>query len=113
MWATGASRRRRLNWRRFPPSDQREELANIDCLTCHQEVYKRFPDWVLPDDPNFAGGESYGFEDLVLENVALDASGNLIPSVGSTVTRTGFAGIPNVDLTRSTSGSVRLGRRAA
>jgi len=21
------------------------QLANIDCLTCHQEAYKRFPDW--------------------------------------------------------------------
>ena len=55
----------------------REELANIDCLTCHQEIYKRFPDWVLPGDPNFAGGESYGFSTLVLENVCLDGSGQL------------------------------------
>ncbi len=83
----------------LPALGQREELANIDCLTCHQEVYKRFPDWVLPGDPNFVGGEGYGFEDLVLENVTTDASGNLVPSVGSTVTRSGFAGIPLVDLT--------------
>ena len=95
----------------LPALGQLEELANIDCLTCHQEVYKRFPDWVLPSDPNFVGGESYGFSTLVIDNVCLDASGLLADpyKVGTvcvtpsappySVERTGFAGIPNVDST--------------
>ncbi|HET9701059.1 MAG TPA: Calx-beta domain-containing protein [Burkholderiales bacterium] len=67
---------------------QRDELANIDCLTCHQQAYKRFPDWTS------AGA---GFSDLTLLNVTLDASGNLTPASGQSVTRTGLSGIPNVD----------------
>jgi len=67
---------------------QLQELANIDCLTCHQQTYKRFPDWT-------AGGA--GFTDLTLLNVALDSNGLLIPAPGQSVTRTGLAGIPNVD----------------
>jgi hypothetical protein len=70
-------------------NNQRLELANIDCLTCHQQVYKRFPDWTATSE---------GFSDLVLENVALAADGtSLVASAGSSVTRTGFAGIPNVN----------------
>ena len=26
-------------------TEENTQLANIDCLMCHQEVYKRFPDW--------------------------------------------------------------------
>ena len=77
------------------PDAQESQLANIDCLTCHQEVYKRFPD-----------GE-YGFEDLVLENLQLDGNGKLVrkdctngtPSKDCTVTRTGAQGIPLVSAT--------------
>jgi hypothetical protein len=65
--------------------EQQDELANIDCLTCHQEVYKRFPD------------PSAGFEDLVLENVALNSNGLLVESTGSTVIRTSLEGIPVVN----------------
>ena len=68
--------------------DQLAELANIDCLMCHQEAYKRFPDWT---------SNGYGFLDLVLENVTEDASGVLIRADGESVVRTGYAGIPNVD----------------
>jgi hypothetical protein len=76
---------------------QLEELANIDCLMCHQEAYKRFPD------------PAPGYEDLVLMNLCLDAEGNLTdpredPSLCArpdeepwSVIRTGLAGIPIVD----------------
>lgn len=71
-----------------------EQLANIDCLTCHQERYRRFPDWIntdgIVDIANL-------FEPLTLENVALDANGDLLVSPGSTVVRTGLEGIPVVD----------------
>ena len=67
------------------------QLANIDCLMCHQEAYKRFPDW---NEPPLGNG--YGFTDLILLNVAEEA-GNLVQQNGNSVTRTGFAGIPNVD----------------
>ena len=71
---------------------QLNELANIDCLTCHQEVYKRFPD------------PAAGFEELVLENVCLTDTGALadpgapgtVCVQGPPVTRTGLAGIPIV-----------------
>ncbi len=65
-------------------TQQRTELANIDCLMCHQQAYKRFPN---PAD---------GFEPLVLENVSL-SNGVLIEAPGSSVTRTGIQGIPIVD----------------
>ncbi|WP_083924662.1 PKD domain-containing protein [Lamprocystis purpurea] len=65
------------------------QLANIDCLMCHQEVYKRFPDWT-------AGGQ--GFSSFSLLNLTEDAAGNLVRSDGDTVVRTGFQGIPNVSL---------------
>ena len=71
-----------------------DQLANIDCLTCHQEQYRRFPNWInadgLVDIPNL-------FEDLVLENVALDTNGDLISAPGNQVVRSGLAGIPVVD----------------
>ena len=71
----------------LPAADQLKELANIDCLTCHQQVYKRFPAW-----PEVGG---LGFADLVLQNVRLAADGvTLQASPGSTVTRTGLAGMP-------------------
>jgi hypothetical protein len=78
------------------PAGQLQELANIDCLTCHQQAYKRFPDWTS------AGA---GFSDLTLLNVTLDASGALAPRVClpgeppevCTVKRSGLSGIPNVD----------------
>ena len=83
---------------RFPKSEdelltlsedeQLHELANIDCLMCHQEVYKRFPDWTA---------NGYGFTPLALENVDTDAGGHLVHADGATVVREGFAGIPNVD----------------
>ena len=64
------------------------QLANIDCLMCHQDAYKRFPDWTE------AG---YGFTDLTLLNVAEDENGNLVQADDESLVRTGFAGIPNVD----------------
>ena len=71
-----------------PGSDEAlDQLANIDCLTCHQEVYKRFPDWTET---------GLGFSDLILLNVTEDTAGNLIRSDGSQVVRSGFSGIPNV-----------------
>lgn len=70
------------------PADQLHELANIDCLMCHQEVYKRFPDWTA---------SGYGFTPLTLMNLTEDGSGHLIQADGSTVVRDGFAGVPNVD----------------
>jgi hypothetical protein len=70
--------------------EQQRELANIDCMTCHQQVYKRFPAWPA------AGG--LGFTDLILQNVTLAADGQtLVASPGNTVTRTGMDGIPIVD----------------
>ena len=71
----------------LPPQDQLHELGNIDCLMCHQEVYKRFPDWT---------SKGYGFSELTLVNVT-EVNGSLVHQDGATVTRTGFAGIPNVD----------------
>jgi len=71
----------------LPPEDQLHELGNIDCLMCHQEVYKRFPDWT---------SKGYGFTDLTLVNVA-EVNGSLVHQDGATVVRTGYAGIPNVD----------------
>ena len=70
-----------------------DQLANIDCLTCHQEQYRRFPNWIGADgtlDLNL-------FEDLSLENVALDGNGDLISDPGKQVVRSGLAGIPVVD----------------
>ncbi len=64
------------------------ELANIDCLMCHQEIYKRFPDWT-------SNGEGFGF--LTLLNVADNANGQLMRMNGAEQVRTGFAGIPNVN----------------
>lgn len=68
---------------------QLTELANIDCLTCHQQAYKRFPDWTAT---------GAGFGDLKLLNVSLDAAGLLFASPGQSVIRTGLQGIPNVNL---------------
>ena len=62
------------------------ELANIDCLTCHQEVYKRFPDWTI---------EGQGFENFSLLNLEL-IDGVLVESIGNEVLKTGFSGIPRV-----------------
>ena len=69
-----------------------DQLANIDCLTCHQEQYRRFPDWT---DANGNLDLSL-FEDLTLVNVTLDANGDLLASPGDTVVRTGLAGVPVV-----------------
>lgn len=69
-------------------AEETKHLANVDCLMCHQEQYKRFPDWTA---------SGYGFTDLTLLNVTLDNAGKLVHSDGSQVVRTGFAGIPNVD----------------
>ncbi|MBP9602809.1 MAG: PKD domain-containing protein [Chromatiaceae bacterium] len=64
------------------------QLANIDCLMCHQEVYKRFPDWT---------SAGLGFSDFSLLNLTTDATtGKLVRSDGDAVIRTGFQGIPNV-----------------
>ena len=64
------------------------QLANIDCLMCHQEVYKRFPDWT---------SAGLGFSDFSLLNLTTDPpTGKLIRSDGDAVIRTGFQGIPNV-----------------
>ena len=81
----------------LPPASQaaHDQLANIDCMTCHQEQYRRFPDWT---DANGNLDLSL-FEPLTLENVTLDANGGLLASPGETVVRTGLAGIPVVDPT--------------
>ncbi|MDX2504256.1 MAG: hypothetical protein QNL62_07245, partial [Gammaproteobacteria bacterium] len=68
-------------------SEAHKQMANIDCLTCHQEVYKRFPDWT-------ESGE--GFTDLVLMNLQENPDGSLVQSDGNVVVRSGFSGIPNV-----------------
>ncbi len=50
------------------------QLANIDCMICHQDIYKRFPN---PDD---------GFEPLVFYNLTLDElTGELMEALGSEV----------------------------
>lgn len=65
-----------------------DQLANIDCLMCHQEVYKRFPDWT---------STGQGFSDFSLLNLATDPNTKkLVRSDGDAVIRTGFQGIPNV-----------------
>ena len=66
------------------------QLANIDCLMCHQEVYKRFPDWTV-------NGED--FMDFDLLNLVELATGELIQSDGDILARTGFSGIPVVNPT--------------
>lgn len=69
------------------PTQQLAELANVDCLTCHQQVYKRFPAWPA------VGG--LGFNDMVLRNITLAADGlTLIASPGNSLTLTGSKGIP-------------------
>jgi hypothetical protein len=51
------------------------QLANIDCLMCHQEVYKRFPDWT-------AAG--LGFSDFSLLNLNTDlTTGKLVRSTAT------------------------------
>ena len=74
---------------------QLNELKNIDCLMCHQDKYKRFPDWT-------AG--TAAFEPLTLLNVIIGpntvpATGEkeLIKALGQSGQRTGFSGIPKVD----------------
>jgi PKD repeat protein len=64
------------------------QLANIDCLMCHQEAYKRFPDWT-------ASGE--GFEDFELLNLVELPDGSLEQSNGDVLPRTGYSGIPTVN----------------
>ncbi|MCU0833834.1 MAG: PKD domain-containing protein [Chromatiaceae bacterium] len=70
------------------PAGQLAELANIDCMMCHQEVYKRYPN----PDPETDGG----FEPFELLNVALDENDLLVASPGSTVLRDGVEGLPVV-----------------
>lgn len=67
-----------------------DQLANIDCLMCHQEDYKRFPDWT-------ANGE--GFTDLTLLNMVDAGNGHLVRQDGAALVREGFSGIPNVNET--------------
>ena len=62
---------------------QLKELSNIDCMMCHQEQYKRFPDPM-----------GLGFEDLLI--VSVGADGKPDPSAPPIV-RTGLEGIPIVD----------------
>jgi len=71
-------------------TEARAQLANIDCLMCHQDVYKRFPDWT-------ANGE--GFMDFDLVNLVELSTGELIQSNGDILPRTGFSGIPVVNPT--------------
>jgi PKD repeat protein len=71
-------------------AEQLTELANVDCLMCHQEAYKRFPD----PSPSL----DVSFEDLVLMNVDLNNQGSLVEAPGVSVTRTGIQGIPIVDV---------------
>ncbi|MGB5735283.1 MAG: hypothetical protein WBM40_12670, partial [Thiohalocapsa sp.] len=61
---------------------QLKELGNIDCLMCHQDQYKRFP------DPKGV------FENLAI--VRPDADGKPDPTL-TPILRTGLAGIPVVD----------------
>ncbi|CAD5373212.1 Cytochrome c [Rubrivivax sp. A210] len=69
------------------PTQQLAELANIDCLTCHQQVYKRFPAWPA------VGG--LGFADMVLHNITLAADGKtLVAAPGNSVTLGGSKGTP-------------------
>ncbi|WP_158002517.1 PKD domain-containing protein [Methyloterricola oryzae] len=63
-----------------------KQLSNVDCMTCHQEVYKRFP--------NPAAGY---FENMVLENVVEDQNGILSAALTGQVTRVGLKGIPVLD----------------
>ncbi|MBK1649186.1 hypothetical protein CKO36_11345 [Rhabdochromatium marinum] len=64
------------------------QLANIDCLTCHQEVYKRFPDWTA---------SGLGFSNFSLLNMTEDLDGQLVRSDGDSILRSSFSGIPKVD----------------
>ena len=75
------------DFKQLAAADQLAELANIDCLMCHQELYKRFPDWT---------DAGYGFSTLELLNLR-EEDGQLIASPGDVVLREGYAGIPNVD----------------
>jgi len=61
---------------------QLKELSNIDCMMCHQEVYKRFPDPTVP------------FTNL--EIVSPGLAGKPDPSAAP-ILRTGLQGIPTVD----------------
>lgn len=61
---------------------QLKELSNIDCMMCHQEQYKRFPDPLG------------GFDDLLIVSPGTD--GKPDPNIAPIV-RTGLEGIPVVD----------------
>lgn len=78
------------DFEKLPPGSEEahKQLANIDCMMCHQEVYKRFP--------NPAAGF---MENLTLENVIEQADGTLVASIGAgqQVVRTGLKGIPVLD----------------
>lgn len=63
-------------------AEQQHELANIDCMMCHQEQYKRFPD------------PAGGFELLTI--VAPNVNGHPDPSLPP-IEKTGLEGIPIVD----------------
>ena len=69
------------------------QLANIDCMICHQEIYRRFP------DPGVNASDA--FVPLTLFNVTEEA-GELVEKAGSIVIRGGedsdpIQGIPVVD----------------
>ncbi len=64
-------------------ADQAKELANIDCLMCHQEQYKRFPD---------PAGQFVQLSIVAPDPVTGEPNPSLPPLV-----RTGLEGIPAVD----------------
>lgn len=67
----------------LPPEDQMKELGNIDCLTCHQEQYKRFP------DPTGQFVEL----NIISPDPQTGAPNPSLPPI----VRTGLEGIPEVD----------------
>ncbi len=67
-------------------AEAQAQLANIDCMMCHQDIYKRIPN---PDD---------GYEPLVFYNLTLDdLTGELVEEYGSEVILDGLQGIPVSD----------------
>ncbi len=71
-------------------ADQRKELANIDCLMCHQEKYKRFPD---PTPDSLDGQPPFEVLKIVAPN---PSTGKPDPSQPP-ILRSGLEGIPMVD----------------
>ena len=68
------------------PEERIAELSNIDCLMCHQEVYKRFPD------------PSGGFTELnIVAPLGYPESLGAPDPDAEPIIRTGLQGIPEVD----------------